>query len=671
MNLKRLGAVTIRPPEKLSPSQWAERHRILAKGQSSIPGHWRNANAPYLVPIMDLCGVPGLSVLTVVKPAQVGVSEAFRNVLGWIAHTDPDPVGIALPDERKGRKIVDNRLLPMFRSTPVLQELLTPRNHDLVKDQIRLRNGFLLHLMWAGSAASMAADPMRLAICDECDKYVPWSGAQADPVSLVQVRLRQYKERGLLIIVSTPTNRLGVVWTRFENSPIQLFYFVPCPACGKRVHFTFDHLRFDRGPDQDKRDQAAFIRLNRAAWLECPECKGRIDRDQKMIMAAAGRYQCLPGQGEIKDSMGNVHESVEAVRAFSPGTRIGIKVSPFFCGWMQWEDIAAQFVEAHGDLSASFAFRTDSLGDPFDQQVTRTAAGAYGLKCQRATLPEGVVPKWAFNLLAAIDTQHDHFWVVIRAWGPGKESGDMRSHRVWHGRVESFEELDRLLFHTPWRNEDAARQPMFVGLAGIDSGGTRLESESTSRTVQVYKWAFPRRGRVRILKGDPRPQVGQVLRPGRGYLDTGQRGKYDRRIKEEIRIWLISTHHFADELAGLVVRGKEDPGDEIWSLNQRNDPEYNAQLSNAVKVIVRAGSRMDEEWVPTLPGAAIHLFDCEVYEVALAYMANIHLLPGAQQLEQMRAAQAAAEAAPRHEPDRSSAWIPTPFKLLDDQGFKL
>ena len=92
MNLKRLGAVTIRPPEKLSPSQWAERHRILAKGQSSIPGHWRNANAPYLVPIMDLCGVPGLSVLTVVKPAQVGVSEAFRNVLGWIAHTDPDPV---------------------------------------------------------------------------------------------------------------------------------------------------------------------------------------------------------------------------------------------------------------------------------------------------------------------------------------------------------------------------------------------------------------------------------------------------------------------------------------------------------------------------------------------------------------------------------------------------
>ena len=80
---------------------------------------------------------------------------------------------------------------------------------------------------------------------------------------------------------------------------------------------------------------------------------------------------------------------------------------------------------------------------------------------------------------------------------------------------------------------------------------------------------------------------------------------------------------------------------------------------------------MDEEWVPTSPGAAIHLFDCEVYEVALAYMANIHLLPGAQQLEQMRAAQAAAEAAPRHEPDRSSAWIPTPFKLLDDQGFKL
>jgi phage terminase large subunit GpA-like protein len=657
MQFERLGSLAIRPPEKLSPSQWAEKHRRLAKGQSSIPGPWRNANAPYLTALMDLAAIPGVSVLTICKPAQVGVSEACRNIIAWLAATDPDPCGLALPDERKGRKILSNRVLPMFRTTPTLKALFTPRSHDLTKDQIMLLNGFILHLMWAGSAASMSADPMRVGICDEVDKYVTWSGSQADPVSLVQVRLRQYKERGLLIIVSTPTTRLGVVWTRFERSTIQLFYFTPCPLCSKPVHFTFDNMKFERGPSQDKREQAAYIRLNQSVWLECPECKGRIGQEHKAAMAAAGRYRCLNGQ-QIRDAAGATHESLETVKSFPAGTRVGIKVSPFFCQWMGWEDVAAQFVEAHGDLAATFSFRTDTLGDPFDQQVTRSTADVYSLKCRRATLPEGTVPKWAFKLLASIDTQHDHFWVVVRAWGPGKESGDMRSHRVWHGRVESFEELDRIIFHTPWRNEDPNLPPMFVELAGIDSGGTKLESEGTSRTVQVYKWAFPRRGRVRILKGDSRPQVGQVLRPGRGFLDTGRRGRWDRAIKEQIRIWLIATHHFADELAGLIVKGKDDPAEEVWSLNQRDDPEYNAHLSNVVKVIVRKGAQLAEEWVPASPGARIDLFDCEIYQIALAYMAQVHLLPSADSLRHGRGrTKTLAEMAQENEPEQErSPW---------------
>ncbi len=32
----------------------------------------------------------------------------------------PDPAGIAMPDEKKGRAIVDNRILPLFKGTPPL-----------------------------------------------------------------------------------------------------------------------------------------------------------------------------------------------------------------------------------------------------------------------------------------------------------------------------------------------------------------------------------------------------------------------------------------------------------------------------------------------------------------------------------------------------------------------
>ena len=118
----------------------------------------------------------------------------------------------------------------------------------------------------------------------------------------------------------------------------------------------------------------------------------------------------------------------------------------------------------------------------------------------------------------------------------------------------------------------AQRRPQLGSRCLLDSPASipagRAQSEGTSRTVQVDKRAFPSRGRVRILKGDSRPQVGQVLRPGR---DSSTRAGAANRteMKEQIRIWLGSTGHFADQLAGLVVRGKEDPAEEVVAQSGR------------------------------------------------------------------------------------------------------
>lgn len=44
-----------RPAERLSPSTWAEQHRVLSRTQSARPGRRSNAQAPYLTDLMDLC----------------------------------------------------------------------------------------------------------------------------------------------------------------------------------------------------------------------------------------------------------------------------------------------------------------------------------------------------------------------------------------------------------------------------------------------------------------------------------------------------------------------------------------------------------------------------------------------------------------------------------------
>ena len=618
-----------RPRERLRPSQWATRHRRLPQGQSAEVGPWRNEKAPYLVGMMDVCAIPGVVQVNICKAAQVGGSEALRNVLGYWADYEPDPVGLTLPDEKKGKKIFINRVLPLFRETPVLQKLMTRRAADSQSELLRLRNGFLLHLMWSGSASALASDPMRRVLNDEVDKFIEWTGREADPVSLTWKRLRTYGNRKLQVNNSTPTTRFGKIWPLFENSTYLFFYFVPCPRCGLFQRLAFSQLKWEHPEEvRSKKALAELLEDGEAdLWYECKGCGGRIEEGQKVELVRAGRWSS--GRFEELTEDGRIVD-LATVRQFPAGTRIGMQLSSLYCLWEGWRAAAAEFLRAEGDLAATFDFRTGTLGEPFEQQVERAAAGLFSEKCRRAELPEGIVPDWAVKLLATIDTQHDHFYLVLRAWGPM-----MRSQRVWHGRVERFAELDKLLFHTVWpfaggrtgerAGERAGLQPELVL---IDSGGTRLGGEAASRTMEVYAWAWGHRAVVKPIKGASRSRPGLFYWPGKGQIDV--RGKH----KRDINIWFLDTHHYNDRLAELLERQEtaadsqtgEERSFEAWQLNQRDDEVYNEHLSSLHKIVVRKGSQVAQEWHPVTAGARHDYRDCEVYQIAAAYMALVHLL---------------------------------------------
>jgi phage terminase large subunit GpA-like protein len=656
----------VRAPEQITPSEWAEKYRVLERGQTPRPGPWRNDAAPYLRMIMDFCCRPGIIELDVVKAAQIGVSEACRNVIGWFAYSEAEPCGLALPSYDKGHKIMANRITPMFRRTAVLRDLFSGVSADLQGGQIKLLNGFLLHLMWAGSATSMSAEPIRLGICDEVDKFAPWVGREADAVSLMAKRLRAYGHRGVQVNISTPTTRLGRIWNLFEGADVRLYFYVPCPHCGAWQRLVMENLKWENPPEiESKTELAAYVMQQDACWYECAECKGRIVEAQRPEMIRAGRYQSPTGS--ITDAYGEAHESAETIAVWPTGTHLGIQLPAFYCLWAPWAAIAAEFIRAKGNLTAQYDFRTQTLAEPFEQQIVKISTSVFSVKSQSAELEEGVAPEWAVKLLATIDTQHDHFWLVIRAWGAG-----MRSVRIWHGRVENFDALDDLLFRKLWPTQRPDFPAMQPELVLIDSGGTRMEGDPASRTMQVYRWSLARRSRVRPIKGASQPKRGLFIWPGRGWVEGGRRNAEGKPIKDELRIWYLDTHHFGDELADLIGRGIGKPDEEIWHLNSRDDEEYNRHLSNAVKVLVRRGSTMAEEWLPIAAGAHVDLYDCEVYQLAAAYMANIHVLPTQQEIDRYRQTLAEAQAtAPAPELPvqgppakmRDDPWKPTRLKI--------
>lgn len=68
---------TLKKPEKLTVSQWAEKYRILDES-SNFSGQWSNDITPYLVGIMDAFNDPYIQEINFCKPTQVGGTEAMQ-----------------------------------------------------------------------------------------------------------------------------------------------------------------------------------------------------------------------------------------------------------------------------------------------------------------------------------------------------------------------------------------------------------------------------------------------------------------------------------------------------------------------------------------------------------------------------------------------------------------
>lgn len=681
------------PPPTFRPSEWAAAHVDMPRGQSPRPGPLDHRNAPYLPGIIDLALAPGVQQLNVMKSAQVGVSEAIRWLIGYIAASEPDPLGLALPDRDKGEKIIQNRVIPLFQRTRPLRELSSGMPHDAKKQQIRLRNGFILHLMWSGSPSAMASDPMRVVINDEVDKFAAWAGREAHPVQLTAQRLEAFGDRGLQINVSTPTTRSGMMFQLWDQSSVKLYYLVECPHCRHRIRLLMPNVRFGL-PDKsvldlaDRATRADYIEHHQTAWYQCQSCGGRIDENDRRRICLAGKWGTADDLGVATACAGENDPAGEppriadalAVRSWPAGTRLGLQISRLYTMWRHdiLSVLAARFTRAVGSYELQLAFRTQDLGEQFEDKTTRLDTSIIAGRCSEAALPEGVLPDWTARIVIAIDTQIDGFYAVVRAWGPGG-----RSHRVYHAppdQLHDFEALDALIAK-PWSyppdSPFAAHAPRVANLVVIDTGAGRArrmlgESDQDyagrpSRTQEVYAWCLRHQEIVRPIKGMNEPKPGDTFRLGAGVYAAGG-------VEQKIPVWLIHSDHYQNCLEAAIIATVPRPPDPAtgevvsepaWQCNNRNDPNYNAHLNAMVKVPVRRGPRMVEEWQRIASGARIDYRMCEVYQMAGGEMAGVHLLPGldeflAQSVVHHAAAQQVAER--RRRPN-------APFTMPDGRPF--
>ena len=558
---------SLRPPEDVSVSEFAERHRILTMESSAMPGPWRNSKTPYLVGVMDEFSNYDTEEIIFVKSTQIGGTEAALNMLCWEIAQDPAPTMIVYPSDQLGERVSDYRIKPMLRASKVLKE----RWRESYSSKLELQfEGMHISITGANSAADLAGQPIRYLFLDEVDKYPGASKKEADPIKLARERTKTYHNRKIYM-TSTPTLRTGHIWKAMEDADAVKHYFVPCPCCGEFIELKWAQVKF---PDREGMSNAERAEL---ACYVCQSCGGIIrDQDKPEIL----RY----GEWRTIESKTDTPRKV--------AYWINVLYSPF----VRFSEMAAEFLSSKADPEKLQNFVNSWLAEPWEDTKLKTSAD---LVLERQTdLPEFVVPNWAKLLTAGVDVQESSLYWTIRAFGDY-----ITSQNVAHGQAFSFREIENVM-NLAYKREGGS--DMVVQLALIDSGDNT--DAVYDFTASNSEWALPSKGASHPMT--THYKVSTVNKPGSRAM--GQ------------QLIMIDTGKYKDMIAG---RMKKKNGTGSWMVYQGCDLDYAEQVTAEHKVNEKtAGGRVVQVWRQKTSHADNHYLDCEVYALCAADILGVRSL---------------------------------------------
>lgn len=585
---------SLRPPEQLTVSQWADRNRILSRESAAEPGRWRTDRAPFQRGIMDAMNDPRVREVVVMKSAQIGWTEMLLNVIGFHIDREPAPMLMLNPTVEMAQATAKDRITPMLRDSEALR-LKVARSKYRDSSETILHKTFVgghLTLAGANSPASLASRPIRIVLCDEVDRYPSSAGTEGDPVSLARKRSTTFWNRKLLM-GSTPTIKgASRIESAFESSD-KRYFLVPCPHCMTFDRMTWPNVQYPAGSPRD-------------AYYACPHCGGVIGDSDKVRMLGEGRWEPT---------------------AESDGVA-GFHICELYSPWVTFGQMAAAFVEAKRTPQTLQTWVNTSLGETW---VERGDAPSWErvLK-QRADYESGQVPDGVLALTAGVDVQKNRLVYVVRGFGR-----EMFSALIEHG--EMYGDTDQPEVWARLGNLLAERW-------GDDQGLSLMMVDSGFRSDHVY--GFARRfSQVRATKGHD--TLSAPVKSSR--IDVTVRGS---AIKRGLQLWHIDSSYFKAWVHSRIEWPLDQPG--AWVLPQDVADEYCKQIVAESRITLPSGRRIWKQSSPDnhyLDAEVLATAGAYVLQIH-------RMRPQSAAAPKPAEPVAAAEVVQKPEPAPRSSWIP-------------
>lgn len=451
----------LKPPPKLTISEWADTYRRLSSESSAEPGRWKTSKAPYQKEIMDAISDNSVKKVVVMSAAQIGKTDGFiLNPIGYYMQYDPSPIMVLQPTIQMAETFSKDRLSPMLRDTPSLNGLVNQRQRTGGNTILqKIFPGGHITMVGANSPSSLASRPMKILLADEIDRYPPTAGNEGDPLLLAAKRLTTFWNKKE-VNVSTPTVKgTSRIEVEYEHSTKETWH-VPCPECGEYQVLTWGGIVFDK---EDLSD----------IGYTCSACGALSGEHAWKKLFIKGKF--IAEHPERK------------VRGFHLNS-----LASLLC---DWKDIVSKFLLANdekkkGNIEPMKVWTNTEMGETWEEEGTEIEKDELYARREKynCEVPEGVL-----LLTAGIDTQDDRFEIEVVGWGVEKESwgikyqvirGDLKKADVW-------DELDTFLSQTFVRSDGAK---MMISCACFDSGG--------HFTQEVYRFCKEREHRrIYAIKG--------------------------------------------------------------------------------------------------------------------------------------------------------------------------
>lgn len=430
----------------MTPSEWADKHRVLVSESSAEPGQWRTSRAPYQREPMDVVANPDIRKVSLMTSAQVGKSEILNNICGHFICNDPAPMLFVQPTIEMAEDYSKLRIGPMIEASDALRNAVhkaTSRDSGNTLRQKKFAGGHLT-LSGANSPSSLASRPVRIVFGDERNKWSASAGAEGDPWELACKRTTTFHNY-LHVDTSTPGVRDICPIERSFKDGDQRRYFVPCPTCGAFHLLEFSNLKwYDSAPE--------------TAHFVCPACESDIDERDKHRMLTGGEWR---PEAETAD-----HASFHLWEAYSP--------------WRRWSQIAESFLIAKKTPETLQVWTNACLAETWEDRATsveiRTAA-------DRTEPYPAEVPGPVLLLTAGVDVQDTWLEAGIVGWTEHEEPywidevklpGSTSGQKVW-------DDLRELLLNRRFEHEDG--HEMRIACTMMDTAG--------HRTQEAYRFIAP------------------------------------------------------------------------------------------------------------------------------------------------------------------------------------